>query len=294
MRDLSSKSCSARTCQSGESGVVGNLPQWLDTVVGNVKIERKSKQELALMRQAGRIVANVLDAIREKARPGVSTGELDALAEEVITREQAVPAFKGYPHTGYNDFPASICASINQEIVHGIPSPRRVLKEGDLISIDVGAVYKGFYGDAAITLPIGEVDEEARRLLEVTERALMAGIRQAYEGNRLWNLIQAIESSVETAGFQVLREYQGHGIGRAMHEKPDIPNFLGPHGRRPKNYPLLSGMTLALEPMVVAGDWHTTVLDDGWTVVTADGKRSAHFEHTLAITNGEAEILTRL
>lgn len=259
-----------------------------------MNIERKSKEELALMRQAGRIVAEVLATMREKARPGVSTAELDAIAEEIITRHAAIPAFKGYPHNGLNDFPASICASINEEIVHGIPSPRRVLHEGDIISIDVGAIYKGFYGDAAVTLAIGDVDGETRRLLEVTEEALMAGIAQAREGNRLWHVIRAIQIHVEGEGFNVLREYQGHGIGRKMHEKPDIPNFLGARGRRPKNYPLLPGMTLALEPMVVAGDWRTRVQEDGWTVVTADSQRSAHFEHTIAITNGESEILTRL
>jgi len=257
-------------------------------------MERKSKAELALMRQAGRIVAEVLAMMREKAKPGVSTAELDAMAEEIIGRRQAVPAFKGYPHNGRNDFPASICASINEEIVHGIPSPGRVLMDGDIISIDVGSVYKGFYGDAAVTLAIGEIDEEAQRLLEVTNGALMAGIAQAYAGNHLWNLIRAIQTHVETKGLNVLHEYQGHGIGRQMHEKPDIPNFLGPRGQRPKNYPLLSGMTLALEPMVVAGHWRTKVLDDGWTVITADGKRAAHFEHTVAITDSEPEILTRL
>ncbi len=259
-----------------------------------MNIERKSKEELALMRQAGRIVAEVLATMREKARPGVSTAELDAIAEEIITRHDAIPAFKGYPHNGVNDFPASICASINEEIVHGIPSPQRILREGDIISIDVGAIYRGFYGDAAVTLAIGDVDDETRRLLEVTEGALMAGIAHAREGNRLWHVIRAIQTHVEGEGFNVLREYQGHGIGRKMHEKPDIPNFLGTRGRRPKNYPLLSGMTLALEPMVVAGDWRTRVLEDGWTVVTADSQRSAHFEHTIAITNGESEILTRL
>jgi methionyl aminopeptidase len=259
-----------------------------------VKIERKSNEELALMRQAGRIVAEVLAAMREEAQPGVSTAKLDSIAEEIITRHQAVPAFKGYPHNGQNDFPASICASINQEIVHGIPSSRRVLKQGDIISIDVGAVYKGFYGDAAITLAIGEVDGETQRLLETTEGALMAGIARAQEGNRLWNVIRGIQAYVEQYGFNVLREYQGHGIGRKMHEKPDVPNYLAPRGHRPKNYPLMSGMTIALEPMVVVGDWRTQVLDDGWTVVTADGQRSAHFEHTIAITDGEPEILTRL
>ncbi len=257
-------------------------------------IEIKSEEELALMRQAGRIVAEVLETMREKAQPGVSTAELDAVAEEIITRHQAIPAFKGYPHNGQNDFPASICASINEEIVHGIPNPLRILKEGDIISIDVGAVYKGFYGDAAITLAVGKVDEETQRLLEVTKGALMAGIAQVREGNRLWNVIRAIQSYVERSGFNVLREYQGHGIGRNMHEEPGVPNFLGRRGQRPKNYPLMSGMTIALEPMVVMGDWHTRVLDDGWAVVTMDGKRSAHFEHTVAVVNGEPEILTRL
>jgi methionyl aminopeptidase len=259
-----------------------------------VKIERKSKEELTLMRQAGRIVAEVLATMREKARPGVSTAELDAIAEEIIIRRHAVPAFKGYPHNGQNDFPASICASINEEIVHGIPSPRRILKEGDIISIDVGAVYKSYYGDAAVTLAIGNVDAEDQRLMEVTYSALMSGIAKARAGDRLWNVIRAIQSYVEQHGFSVLREYQGHGIGRHMHEKPDIPNFLAPRGHRPKNYPLSSGITVALEPMVVAGDWRTKVLDDGWTVVTVDGKRSAHFEHTIAITDGEPEILTLL
>jgi methionyl aminopeptidase len=232
--------------------------------------------------------------MREMARPGVSTAELNAAADELITRHKAIPAFKGYPHNWKNDFPASICTSINEEIVHGIPSPHRTLKEGDIISIDVGAVYEGFYADAAITLSVGGVDEETRRLLQVTEGALMAGIAQSHEGNHLWNVIRAIQSYVERAGFNVLREYQGHGIGRKMHEEPGIPNFLGQRGQRPKNYPLTSGMTLALEPMVVAGDWRTRVLEDGWTVVTADGKRSAHFEHTVAITNSKPEILTRL
>jgi methionyl aminopeptidase len=257
-------------------------------------VERKSKEELALMRQAGHIVAEVLATMRDRARPGVSTAELDAVAEEVITQHEAIPAFKGYPHSGVNDFPASICASINEEIVHGIPSLHRVLKEGDVISVDVGAVYKGFYGDAAVTLAIGQVSPDTQRLLEVTEGALMAGIAEAHTGNHLWNVIRAIQTYVEREGYNVLREYQGHGIGRRMHEKPDIPNFLGPRGRRPKNYPLLPGMTIALEPMVVAGDWRTRVLDDGWTVVTADGTCSAHFEHTIAITNGAPEILTRL
>ena len=245
-------------------------------------IERKSEAELTLMRQAGRIVAEVLETMRDMAQPGVSTAELDAAAEQVILGHDAVPAFKGYPHNGRNDFPATICASINEEIVHGIPSRDRVLQSGDILSVDVGSVFNGFYGDAAITVTVGDVDEEAQRLLDVTEGSLMAGISEAREGNRLWHVIRAIQTYVEKNGFEVLREYQGHGIGRRMHEDPSIPNFLGARGERPKNYPLSSGMTLALEPMVVTGRWKTRVLDDGWTVVTADGKLSAHFEHSMS------------
>lgn len=258
------------------------------------KVERKNREQIALMRQAGRIVAEVLEAMAVHARPGVTTGQLDRIAEEIIRKRNAIPSFKGYPGNGRNDFPASICASINEEIVHGIPSDRRVLQEGDILSVDVGAIYGGYHGDAAVTLAIGEVDELSRRLIRVTEEALYAGIAHAREGNNLWGLIRAIQMYVDHSGFNVLREYQGHGIGREMHEKPDIPNYLGDRSQRPKNYPLLEGMTLALEPMVVAGDWHTRVCEDGWTVVTADGSRSAHAEHTILVTGGEPEILTRL
>jgi methionyl aminopeptidase len=260
----------------------------------NAQVELKGKEHVTLMRQAGRIVAEVLEAMRREARPGVTTGELDAIAEEIIRERSAIPSFKGYPGNGSNDFPASICTSINEEIVHGIPDRHCVLREGDILSIDVGAIYGGFHGDAAITLAIGKVDSTSQRLMQVTNEALMAGIAQARQGNYLWNIIRAIQGHVERNGFNVLREYQGHGIGRQMHEKPDIPNFLGDRGRRPKNYPLLGGMTLALEPMVVAGDWRTRVLEDGWAVVTADGSRSAHYEHTVLVTDGEPEILTRL
>ncbi len=246
------------------------------------------------MRQAGQVVAEVLASMRENAKPGVSTAELDEIAEATIRSHDAVPAFLGYPHHGQNDFPASICASINEEIVHGIPSKKRILQPGDILSVDVGAIREGFYGDAAVTLAIGEVDEQTQHLLQVTDAALMAGIAQARAGNHLWNVIRAIQSHVESNGLAVLREYQGHGIGRNMHEEPGIPNYLGSRGQRPKNYPLVPGMTIALEPMVVTGDWRTRVLADGWTVVTADGGRSAHFEHTIAITDGDAEILTRL
>jgi methionyl aminopeptidase len=258
------------------------------------EIERKTKDQVVLMRQAGRIVAEVLATMVERVRPGVTTAELDRIAEEIIRKRNAIPSFKGYPGNGRNDFPASVCASINEEIVHGIPSQRRVLRDGDILSVDVGAIYNGFHGDAAITLAVGEVDEVSRRLIQVTDEALRAGILHARQGNNLWGLIRAVQSHVERNGFSVLHEYQGHGIGREMHEKPDIPNFLGNRGQRPKNYPLLAGMTLALEPMVVTGSWRTRVLEDGWTVVTADGSRAAHSEHTILVTDGEPEILTRL
>jgi len=248
----------------------------------------KSPAELARMRQAGRIVAEVLEAIREHARPGVTTGELNDLAHEIITRRDAVPSFKGY-----KGYPASICTSINEEVVHGIPGPR-VLREGDILSVDVGAIYQGYHGDAAITLGIGTISEEAQHLMAVTRGALEAGIQQVRPGGRLWDVICAIQGYAESNGFQVVREYQGHGVGTRMHEEPSIPNYLGEGPARPRNVRLRVGMTLALEPMVVAGDWRTRVLEDGWTVVTADGKLSAHFEHTVAVTENGPEILTRL
>jgi len=245
----------------------------------------KSPRELALMRRAGRIVARVLDRFREVVRPGITTAELEEVALQIIEREGGIPSFKGY-----RGYPAAICASINEEVVHGIPSPKRVLKEGDIVSLDVGAIYKGYHGDAAITLPVGAVSEKVQRLLEVTQGALHAGIAQAHPGNRLGDISAAIQRYVESRGFNVVREYTGHGIGQEMHEEPQIPNF-GPPNRGPRLRP---GMTMALEPMVTAGDWRTRTLSDGWTVVTADGSLSAHFEHTIAITDGEPEILTRL
>lgn len=248
----------------------------------------KSQAELTRMREAGRIVAEVLEAIREHARPGVTTRELNDLAHQMISRRDAVPSFKGY--RGYT---ASICTSINEEVVHGIPGPR-VLREGDILSVDVGAIYQGYHGDAAITLGIGDISEEAKRLMTVTLGALEAGAQQVRPGGRLWDVIRAIQTCAESQGFQVLREYQGHGIGRSMHEEPSVPNYLGDNTVRPRNLRLRRGVTLALEPMVVAGDWHTRVLNDGWTVVTADGKLSAHFEHTVAATDNGPEILTRL
>ncbi|HEY74759.1 MAG TPA: type I methionyl aminopeptidase [Thermoflexia bacterium] len=252
-------------------------------------IHIKTPSEVEKMRRAGRIVAEVLARIGERVAPGVTTAELNVLAEEVIRRYNAIPSFKGYPPGGPYPFPAAICASVNEELVHGIPGPR-VLREGDILSVDVGAIYEGYHGDAARTFPVGEIGEEARRLLEVTEGALYAGIAQARAGNRTGDVSAAIQRYVERHGFNVVREYTGHGIGRRMHEDPQVPNFGQPgHGVL-----LRSGMTIALEPMVLAGDYHVRVLDDHWTVVSADGRLTAHFEHTILVRDGEAEILTRL
>ncbi len=245
----------------------------------------KSNKEIAIMREAGRIVAETHAVLREKIKPGVTTAELDAIAYEIITRRGAIPSFKGY-----RGFPASICASINDEVVHGIPSKKRVLHEGDIIAIDVGATLNGFVGDAAFTVGVGQVSDTARRLMEATEGALMAGIAQARAGNHLDDISGAVQDYAEARGFSVVREYVGHGVGRAMHEEPQIPNY-----RQGKRGPQLKpGMTLAIEPMVNEGVWQTRTLRDQWTVVTQDGKLSAHFEHTIAVTEGEPEILTRL
>jgi methionyl aminopeptidase len=245
----------------------------------------KSKSELALMRQAGRIVARTLAELKQYVRPGVTTYELDQLAQRIITRHGAVPTFKGY-----RGFPASICTSINHEVVHGIPSKKRVLNEGDIVSIDVGATLDGWIGDAAITLPVGRITERAQRLLETTEGALWSAIAQCRAGNYLEDISGAIQDYAESRGYSVVREYVGHGVGRQMHEDPQIPNF-----RQGKRGPQLKpGMTLALEPMVNEGGAETRVLRDKWTVVTKDGKLSAHFEHTVAITDGEPDILTLL
>lgn len=255
----------------------------------------KSPEELAQMREAGRIVALVHQALKEKIAPGVTTAELDELAEQIIRQRGAVPSFLGYPHSGQNDFPASVCASINDEIVHGIPSDERVLREGDIISIDVGTIYRGWQGDAAFTVGVGAISPEAQRLIEVADGSLVKAIEQCWAGNRLWNVMGAVQRYVEQNGFNVIREYQGHGIGRKMHEPPSIPNFLArDRRRRPRNWRLKPGMTLAIEPMVCQGDWRTHTLSDGWTVVTADGKLSAHSEHTVAVTHDGPEILTRL
>jgi methionyl aminopeptidase len=255
-------------------------------------ITLKSKRDIAEMREAGRIVARVHDALREMVKPGVTTAELDVRAEEIIRSHGAVPAFLGYPHTGRNDFPASICASINEELVHGIPSHQRWLEPGDIISIDVGAIYRGWVGDSAWTYAVDTIDDETRSLLDTTVGSLWAGIAQARSGNYVTDVSRAIESHVLERGLSVVKEYTGHGVGHKMHEEPQVLNFV-PDGAG-KGVRLRAGMTLALEPMVNVGTWRTRVLADGWTVVTADGKRSAHFEHSIAVTDDEPVVLTLL
>ena len=251
-------------------------------------IRLKSPEEIAIMRQAGRINALALRAVREAIRPGVSTAELDAIAEEVIRRHGARPAFKGYP--GPYPFPATITVSINEELVHGIPREDRIIQEGDLVSIDCGTVYRGFVADAAFTVGVGAISPLAQKLLRVAEEALNIGIRMARPGKRTGDISAAIQEYVETHGFHVTREYTGHGIGRWMHEDPAVPNY----GEPGTGELLRPGMVLALEPMVLVGTPETRVLEDQWTVVSADGSLTAHFEHTVAVTEFGPQILTRL
>jgi len=242
----------------------------------------KSDREIATMRQAGRIVATILGVLKSQVRPGMKTKELDIIAARELDRLGAKPAFKGY-----RGFPANLCVSVNDEIVHAIPG-ERVLDEGDIVSLDFGAIFKGFQGDAAVTVGVGEISSQAEQLMETTEGALKASIAIAYPGARLGDISAAIQNYAESRGYSVVREYTGHGIGREMHEEPQIPNF-GPPGVGPV---LKKGMTLALEPMVNVGGWCTRLGNDHWVVLTADGSLSAHFEHTIAITNDEPEVLT--
>ncbi len=246
----------------------------------------KSKTEREEMRAAGALVAEILATLTRAVRPGVTTAELDALAASELKRAGAASNFKGN-HGGLY-FPGVICASVNEEVVHGIPGPR-VLKEGDIISIDFGAVLNGWHGDSATTVPVGAISPKAERLLKVTQDALQKGIEQARAGKRVQDIGRAVQQYVEAQGFSVVRQYVGHGIGREMHEDPQVPNYVDEHQRNPQ---LLPGMVLAIEPMVNAGRAATRVLADKWTVVTADGSLSAHFEHTVAITDGEPDILT--
>ena len=253
---------------------------------GRNRIELKSPAEIEKMRAAGRVVARTLDLLREAVRPGISTLELDALAEQSIREAGAIPSFKGY-----HGFPGSICASVNEEVVHGIPRATKVLADGDIISIDCGAILDGWHGDSAITVPVGTVTEEDRTVMEVCEEAMWQGIAQMRPGNRLGDIGHAIESYIASRGnFGNVREYGGHGIGTQMHMEPHVLNY-SPPGRGMR---LVEGMCLAIEPMVNMGTERTRVLDDDWTVVTLDGKPSAHFEHSVAVTHNGPWVLTAL
>jgi len=244
----------------------------------------KSDRELGYMRDAGKVVAKIHHELDKAIKPEITTQELNTLAENIITSEGAEPAFKGY-----KGFPASICTSINEAVVHGIPSLKK-LKDGDIVSIDVGAVINGYHGDAARTNPVGDINEELKKLLDVTEESLNKGIEKALVNNRISDISHAVQSFVEDNGYSVVRDYVGHGIGKDMHEEPQIPNF-GKAGRGPR---LNAGITLAIEPMVNAGTHEVETLEDDWTVVTKDRKPSAHFEHTVAVTEDGPEILTKL
>ena len=244
----------------------------------------KSLQEIAKMEVANRLVAEILEGVKEKIQPGVETRELDELAQEMCRKHRVKPAFKGY-----RGYPRSLCVSVNEEVVHGIPGPRR-LKAGDVVSLDFGVKYEGYFGDAAITVGVGEVGEKARSLIAVTEESLYAGIAQVKAGGHLSDISHAVQTVVEGAGFGVIRDFVGHGIGRSLHEDPQIPNF-GPAGRGPA---LQVGMTIAIEPMTSMGSWRVRVLQDGWTAITEDGSCAAHFEHTVALTENGVLILSRL
>lgn len=243
----------------------------------------KNQIELDIMRKAGRLTGETLKMIKEHIRPGISTQEIDSLCEEFITRHGAKPSFKNY-----HGFTGSICASVNEVVIHGIPSKDKILQEGDIISVDVGAYLNGFHGDAARTFPVGEISEEAARLVRVTEESFFKGIEFAFEGKRLGDISHAIQAHAEKNGFSIVRDFTGHGIGRNLHEDPQIPNY-GVEGRGPK---LAKGMVLAIEPMVNAGTYHVKVLGDNWTTVTRDGRLAAHYENTVIITEGAPEIIT--
>lgn len=248
-------------------------------------VEIKSPHEISIMREAGMIVAQVLKVLREAVVPGISTGQLDQIAESEIRKRKAVPAFLGY--RGYT---ATLCASINQEVVHGIPDVKRKLKPGDIVGLDLGCIVDGYYGDAAITVPVGKVSKESADLVETTQASLYKGIEQMQPGNRIGDISHAVQSYVESKGYSVVRAFVGHGIGRALHESPAVPNY----GRAGTGLRLVPGMVLAVEPMVNQGGPEVHILNDGWTAVTDDEKWSAHFEHTIAVTEDGPEILTEV
>ena len=246
-------------------------------------IELKSTREIGLMRRGGHILADVVDRLRSTVKPGMSTLEIDEDIESFITVRGAKPAFKGY-----RGFPATVCISINEEVVHGIPSAHRHIKEGDIVGLDLGCIVEGYYADCAFTLAIGDVPPKVQQLLDVTRESLDQAIQECRPGRRLSDVSHAVQTHVERHGLSVVRAFVGHGIGRALHEDPQVPNFGDP-GRGPQLRP---GMVLAIEPMVTMGSWEVKVLDDGWTAVTRDGSLAAHFEHTIAVTDAEPEVLT--
>ncbi len=251
-------------------------------------ISLKSAREIEIMRRANVIVAEVLQALKEKVAPGVTTLDLDALAEELTLKKKAIPAFKGYSVAG-RIYPRCLCASVNEEIVHGIPSSRP-LREGDIVGLDYGVIYEGFYGDSAITVGVGRVSEAAERLMRVTEESLRRGIAELYEGKRLGDLGAAVQQVAESAGYSVVRAFVGHGIGKKLHEEPAVPNY----GEPDRGLRLKEGMVLAIEPMVNAGGYEVEIKEDGWTAVTKDGSLAAHFEHSVAITRNGPYILSQL
>lgn len=249
----------------------------------------KSRKEIELIRESCIIVAETLQLVKKYVKPGVTTGELDKIAEDYIRSNNAVPAFKGYKPAGMEPYPASICSSIDDQVVHGIPG-HRVLREGEIISIDVGVIRKKYYGDAALTVAVGNIDDEKRRLMEITEKSLYIGIEQAVKGNRIGDISAAVQEYVESNGFSVVRDLCGHGVGKHLHEDPQVPNY----GSRKTGALIKDGLTIAIEPMVNAGIYRVNVAEDGWTIITADGKASAHYEHTIAVIDGRTEILTRI
>lgn len=259
---------------------------------GNKMVTIKSKQEIEKMREACKVAALAQKAVEEAIKPGISTWELDKIAENTIRANGAIPAEKGYPsgEKGVPPFPGSICASVNDEVIHGIPSKRVILKEGDIISVDLVAYKNGFNGDCARTYVVGKIDKETQRLIDITKQSFFEGIKYAKKGNRLGDICHAIGKFVEKNGFSVVKEFQGHGIGRQMHEDPGIPNY----GKSGRGIRLEPGMTLAIEPMVIYGKDGILELDDGWTIITEDGSNSAHYENTILITENEPEILTIL
>ncbi|HVN87221.1 MAG TPA: type I methionyl aminopeptidase [Candidatus Binatia bacterium] len=247
----------------------------------------KSHDEIEVMRRANAIVAEVLAELRARVRPGVTTGALDAVAEELTRKRVARPAFKGYEVAG-RVYPRSVCISINEEVVHGIPSEERVLREGDIVGLDFGVCYEGYYGDAAITVPVGHVTVEDERLMRVTHESLLEGIREVVVGKRVGDVSAAIQAHVENGGYSVVRDFVGHGIGKRLHEDPQVPNF----GTRDRGVRLRAGMVLAIEPMVNQGGPEVFIKEDGWTAVTRDGRRSAHFEHSVAVTDDGPYVLS--